>query len=152
VKNIWYLSNLFYALLALYLELCKIVYSNQSCKAKKITFKFDNEMWEIICLIPYWNELKQICQFWYWEFQFDWDFFFKDWEKLAYLPLRMCLPQVMWPGKTLRIGMASTTFISSPELKAQGELQVSKGDTLASVVRRHAWTIVFSSEITKLCL
>jgi hypothetical protein len=37
-------------------------------------------------------------------------------------------------------------FFSSPEPTAQGELLVSKGDTPASVVRRHASTIVFFSE------
>jgi hypothetical protein len=37
-------------------------------------------------------------------------------------------------------------LFSSPEPKAQGELLVSKGDALASVIRRHASTIVFFSE------
>jgi hypothetical protein len=38
--------------------------------------------------------------------------------------------------------------ISSSEPKAQGELLVSKGDAPASVIRRHASTIVFFSETT----
>jgi hypothetical protein len=37
-------------------------------------------------------------------------------------------------------------FFSSPEPKVQGELLVSKKDAPASVVRRHASTIVFFSE------
>jgi hypothetical protein len=37
-------------------------------------------------------------------------------------------------------------LFSSPEPKAQGEILVSKGDTPASVVRRHASTIVFHFE------
>jgi hypothetical protein len=37
-------------------------------------------------------------------------------------------------------------LFSSPEPKAQGELLVSKGYTPASVVRRHASTIVFFSK------
>jgi hypothetical protein len=41
------------------------------------------------------------------------------------------------------------SFISSPEPKAQGELLVSKGDAPASIVRRHASTIVSFSETTK---
>jgi hypothetical protein len=39
-----------------------------------------------------------------------------------------------------------TLSLRSSEPKAQGELLVSKGDTPASVVRRHASTIVFFYE------
>jgi hypothetical protein len=47
------------------------------------TLKLDNEMCGNIYLIPYWNELQQICQFWYWIFQLDWESFFKELENIS---------------------------------------------------------------------
>jgi hypothetical protein len=44
---------------------------------------FPRYFMNFIWLISYWNKLKQNCQFWYWEFQFNRVLFSKDWEEIS---------------------------------------------------------------------